>query len=177
MTKSHGSGLPPWNFGRLGSETVIEHGVLVFHPENILIGDGVYVGHQAILKGYYKNQMIIGDGCWIGQQSFFHSAGGITLGKNVGVGPGVKILTSAHDLAVGTDLPIMHRPIQFAPVIVGDGCDIGVGAVILPGVTLGEHVQVGAGAVVTRSFPAKAVIAGVPAREMTAKSVDRIITE
>lgn len=166
LTKSHGSGLPPWEFRQRGSETVIEDGVLVFHPENILIGDRVYVGHQAILKGYYKNQMIIGNGCWIGQQCFFHSAGGITLGQNVGVGPGVKILTSSHVLDVDTSLPIMQRPLKFAPVLIGDGCDIGVNAVILPGVNLGALVQVGAGAVVNRSFPAGAVLVGIPARQI-----------
>ncbi len=162
--KSHGDGDPPWCFRFLGANTVFENGVLVFHPENITIGSGVYIGHQTILKGYFKNEMVIGDGCWIGQQCFFHSAGNIIIGKNVGIGPGVKILTSTHDIYAATDIPIMKRPLVFDKVLLGDGCDIGVNAVILPGVTLGNNVQVGAGAVVTHSFPDRAVIAGVPAR-------------
>lgn len=162
MSKRHGTGTPPWDFARLGEGVVLEQGVLVFHPENISLGDGVYVGHQTILKGYYKNTMTIGPGSWIGQQCFLHSAGGITIGQRVGVGPGVKILTSTH-AETAPPTPIMDGELVFAPVVIGDGCDIGVNAVILPGVTLGQGVQVGAGAVVTRDAPAGSVIAGVPA--------------
>ena len=164
--KSHGSGLSPWNFRSLGEDVTFETGVLVFHPETISLGDDIYVGHYAIIKGYFRSSMKIGSGTWIGQQSFLHSAGGIEIGKNVGIGPGVRILTSAHDLEGQSELPIMKRPLRFARVIVGDGCDIGVSAVILPGVELGCNVQVGAGAVVTQSFEAGSVIAGVPAKRI-----------
>ena len=40
---------------KLGKKTVLEEGVLLFHPENISIHDNVYIGHNTILKGYYKN--------------------------------------------------------------------------------------------------------------------------
>lgn len=163
MTKSHGTGLGPWDFASIGEGVVIEQGVLIFHPENISLSDSVYVGHQTILKGYYKNKMTVGAGTWIGQQCFLHSAGGITIGKQVGIGPGVKILTSTH-AETAPPAPIMQGQLQFAQVVIGDGCDIGVGATILPGVTLGEGVQVGAGAVVTKDAPAGSVIAGVPAK-------------
>jgi acetyltransferase-like isoleucine patch superfamily enzyme len=162
--KTHGSGLAPWQFARIGDDVVIENEVLVFHAENIELGNNIYVGHQTILKGYFKNKMLIGSGSWIGQQCFFHAAGGIIIGENVGIGPSVKILTSSHDIHSSSHLAIMHKPITFAEVVIGDGCDIGVNAVILPGVTLGKNVQVGAGAVVTKSFPNGSVIAGVPAK-------------
>lgn len=144
---------------------------MVFHPENIEIGDNVYVGHQAILKGYYNNEMTIGAGSWIGQQCFFHSAGGLTLGENVGVGPGVRIITSAHAEA-GCDVPILHSPLEFAPVTVGDDCDLGVNSVLLPGTVLGKGVQVGAGAVVKGEFPDYAVVAGVPAKILRLRTND-----
>ena len=168
--KSHGTGLPPWAFRGLGDNVVLENGVLVFHPENISLGENVYVGHQAILKGYYRNEMSIGDGCWIGQQCFLHSAGGLYIGREVGVGPGVRILTSQHDIYQDRNLSILHRPIVFASVRIGAGSDIGAGATILPGVELGEYVQVGAGAVVAKSFPAHSIVAGVPAKQLDSKS-------
>jgi acetyltransferase-like isoleucine patch superfamily enzyme len=146
-----------------GSGVVIEEGVLVFHPETISLGDDVYVGHRTILKGYYKGRMAIGRGTWIGQDCFFHSAGEIHIGENVGIGPGVKILTSAHRLDE-VDKPILHSTIDFAPVRIGDGADIGVGAILLPGVTVGNGAQVGAGAVVTEDVPPMAIAIGVPAR-------------
>ena len=84
---SHGSGqFLPSQLARLGERVVFEPGALVFHPESIEIGDDVYVGHQAILKGYYRNRMIVGSGTWIGQQAFLHSAGGLTIGRNVASG-------------------------------------------------------------------------------------------
>jgi acetyltransferase-like isoleucine patch superfamily enzyme len=164
MVRSHGDGsFALENFARLGAGVVFERGVLVFHPENIELGNEVYVGHYTILKGYYKNKMVIGDGTWIGQQCFFHSAGGITVGHNVGIGPAVKILTSSHSLDDVTR-PILRSPIEFAPVVVDDDTDIGVGAIPLPGVRVGRGVQIGAGAVVTADVPDYAVAAGVPAR-------------
>ncbi|MBP7999384.1 MAG: acyltransferase [Chloroflexi bacterium] len=164
IRRSHGTGeFTLEQFARLGDGVVFEPGVLVFHPENIEIGAGVYVGHQTILKGYYQNKLIIGSGTWIGQQCFFHSAGGITIGTNVGIGPGVKMITSYHQ-EEGIDKPILHSQITFAPIVIGDDSDVGVGAIILPGVRLGRGVQVGAGAVVSHDLPDFAVAAGVPAR-------------
>ena len=60
MAKSHGDGAPDLSsLARLGKDVIIEAGVLIFHPENIEIGDDVYVGHNTMLKGYYKNRMKI----------------------------------------------------------------------------------------------------------------------
>ncbi len=148
-----------------GEGTVLEPGVLVFHPETLRLGRRVYVGHRAILKGHPRGTMEIGDGCWIGQDCFFHSAGGIRLGCNVGVGPGVRILTSQHREA-GRELPILHSPLDFAAVVVEDDADLGVGALLLPGVTVGRGAQVGAGAVVTRDVEPYAIVAGAPARHL-----------
>jgi acetyltransferase-like isoleucine patch superfamily enzyme len=55
---------------------------------------------------------------------------------------------------------------QLLPTYVARGASIGSHATILPGVTIGEHALVGAGAVVTRDVPPYAVVAGVPARVM-----------
>ncbi|MCB9765679.1 MAG: acyltransferase [Alphaproteobacteria bacterium] len=147
----------------MGEGVVFEEGVRVFHPERIEIGDRVYVGHDTILKGYHQNRMRIGDDCWIGQQCFLHSAGGLDLGPSVGVGPGVRILTSTH-ADPGRDRPIIEGALVFGAVTIGEGSDLGVGCVILPGVRVGRGVQVGAGAVVTTDLPDLSVAAGVPAR-------------
>lgn len=162
--RSHGTGqFSPSDFLYLGESVIFEAGVLIFHPENIEIGHHVYIGHNTILKGYYKHKMVIGEGTWVGQQCFFHSAGGIVIGKNVGIGPAVKIITSFHQ-EEGIQKPILYSQLKFAPVTINDDCDIGVGSIVLPGVTIGRGVQVGAGAVVSKNLPPYAVAAGVPAR-------------
>jgi acetyltransferase-like isoleucine patch superfamily enzyme len=170
MARSQGSGVvSPSDLARLGQGSVLEPGVLIFHPEHVEIGDDVYVGHQTILKAYHQNRLVIGDRSWIGQMCFMHAAGGITIGARVGIGPCVKILTSTHELPRDPSVPIMDGALRFAPVVLEDGCDIGVGAIILPGVTVGRGAQVGAGAVVTGDVAAGAVVAGVPARVMATR--------
>ena len=162
--QSHGTGeFTIDQFKKIGSNVIFETGVLVFHPETIELGNNIYVGHHAILKGYHKNSLIIGDNTWIGQTCFLHSAGNIRIGRNVGIGPHVKILTSRHK-GQGVDVPILFSEIEFAEVVIGDDCDIGIGAIILPGVSVGKGAQIGAGAVVTKSIPDLAVAFGVPAR-------------
>jgi len=106
--------------------------------------------------------MEIGSGTWIGQNCFLHSAGGICIGENVGIGPYVKIITSAH--VPEKSKPVLHCPIEFKEVVVESGSDLGTGATILTGVRIGEGAIVGAGAVVTKDVPKYAVVAGVPAR-------------
>jgi acetyltransferase-like isoleucine patch superfamily enzyme len=165
MARSHGTGaVDPGLLAACGTGVVFEPGALVFHPENVEIGDDVYVGHYAILKGYHLNRMRIGARSWIGQQAFLHSAGGLEIGVRVGVGPGVKIITSSHELPADIAAPVMDGALRLAAVTLEDGCDIGVGAIVLPGVRVGRGAVIGAGAVVTADVPAGAIAAGVPAR-------------
>jgi acetyltransferase-like isoleucine patch superfamily enzyme len=129
---------------------------------NVSIHPSVFIGEGTYIDGYHEGVGIrVCRGSWIGQQCYFHGAGGIVIGECVGVGPGVKIFTSFHG---GGDGPIIHRRLEFRPVSIQRGADIGVGAIILPGVTIGEYAQVGAGAVVTKDVDAMSVVAGNPAR-------------
>ena len=132
------------------------------HPETFAIGDGVHLGEQAILQGRHDGHCSIGPGSWIGPQAFL-DARDLVIGDHVGWGPGAKVLGSAHT-GHPTDVPVIRTDLAIAPVRIGSHADIGVNAVILPGVTLGEGCIVGAGAVVTKDVPAYAKVAGVPAR-------------
>ena len=162
--KSHGDGTYHLSdFKKVGPGVVFEKNVLVFHPENITIGENVYIGHNTTLKGYYKNELIIGRDTWIGQNCFFHSAGGLFIGSSVGIGPCVKIITSFH-VDENTSIPLIENPLQFKPVSIGVGADIGIGSIIMPGNKIGVGAIVGAGSVVTKDVPDYAVAAGIPAK-------------
>lgn len=164
MAQTHGTGAwRPEDLGSLGSGCVIEEGVLVWNPGHVHLEDGVYVGHRAMLKGDTRAELRIGAGSWIGQDAYMQSAGGIHIGPRVGMGPRAMILTSTHE-DTAPPAAVMDAPLEFAPVSVGEGCDIGIGAILLPGTALGAGVQVGAGAVVSGEVPPGAVVAGVPAR-------------
>ncbi len=57
--ESHGKGqFKRSQFKKIGSNVIFEKNVLVFHPENIEIGNNIYVGHNTILKVYHKNKLI-----------------------------------------------------------------------------------------------------------------------
>ena len=83
----------------------------------------------------------------------------IRLGRGTYIAPNVGLITANHDPLD----PTRHLPGQ--DITIGAGCWIGMNSVILPGVELGPRTTVGAGSVVTRSFPSgNCIIAGVPAR-------------
>lgn len=153
------------DFASLGSGVVIEDGVLVFKPETIRIGSNVYIGHRTVLRGYDRSQMVIGSDTWIGQYCYINSAGGVEIGRGVGIGPYVKVMTSWHG-EEGRQVPVLLCDLEFAAVKIEDGSDVGIGAIILPGVTIGRGAIVGAGAVVTRDVEPYAIVAGVPARRI-----------
>lgn len=85
----------------------------------------------------------------------------VTIGAGTQIGPGVQILTADHprDAAVRANMLESGRPI-----LIGRNVWIGGGAIILPGITIGDDAIVGAGSVVTRDVPAGATVAGNPAR-------------
>jgi acetyltransferase-like isoleucine patch superfamily enzyme len=162
--RSHGTGaFTREQLGACGPDCILEADVLVFHPENVFLGANVYVGHRTLLKGYYLNELRVGDETWIGQMCFFHSAGGISIGARVGIGPGVMILTSEHR-ELGRSVGPLMSPIDMAPVVIEDEVNLGVGSIVLPGVRIGCGARIGAGAVVTHDIAPYSVAAGSPAR-------------
>lgn len=89
----------------------------------------------------------------------FLDQGGITLEEGVFIGPGVKLLTEYHP-----EQPELRHNLSVKPVRIRRNAWLGAGAVVLPGVTVGENAIVGAGAVVTRDVADNTVVAGIPAR-------------
>lgn len=89
----------------------------------------------------------------------------ITIGKNVWVTAGCQILCHQRDLnfyEIGK--PVMSCPLKYAPVVIKDGAHIGIGSIIMPGVTIGEGAVIGAGSVVTKDIPPYCVALGAPAK-------------
>lgn len=147
---------------KLGSGVTVRRNVSLIHPETFEIGDRVFIGEQTIMQGRFDGRCVIGAGVWIGPQSYF-DARDLVIEDDVGWGPGAKVLGSEHT-GLPTDIPLIQTDLQILPVRIGAGADIGVNAVILPGITVGRGAIVGAGAVVTRDVPEFAKVVGVPAR-------------
>jgi acetyltransferase-like isoleucine patch superfamily enzyme len=137
-------------------------GVVVKHPETMDLGDAVFIGAQTMIQGRYDGTCRIGNHVWIGPHAYF-DARNLILEDYVGWGPGAKVLGSSHT-GEPIDIPIISTELSIKPIVIGYGADIGTNATILPGVHVGAHSIVGAGAVVNVDVPEYAVAAGVPAR-------------
>lgn len=116
-------------------------------------GSSRVVNWRNILAGIETSPGIM-PGCYI------QAIGKISIGDYTQIGPNVNIISANHRVE---DLR-EHVPQE---VIIGRYCWLGAGSTVLPGVTLGDFTIVGAGSVVTRSFPdGYAVIAGNPAKQI-----------
>lgn len=144
-----------------GNGLSIAEGVGFKHIENFEIGNRVFIGAQTYIQGRHDGRCVIGDHAWIGPQSYF-DARDLEIEEYVGWGPGAKVLGSVHT-GVPIDQPILKTDLTIKPVKIEAWADIGTGAIIMPGVTVGRGSIVGAGAVVTEDVAPFAVVAGVPA--------------
>lgn len=159
-------------FGRFGAGSMIRFPVTeLFNERYIHVGDNTIIGaYVTLTAGMVPGQRMltdpvisIGDNCRIGRNSEIVGHLGIVIEDDVYTGPYVYITDQNH--AYGDrDLPVGAQSMPERPVRIGAGSWIGQGATILPGVTVGRHAVVAAGAVVTRDVPDYSVVAGVPAR-------------
>lgn len=149
---------------KFGHGVQIGVGVGFKHLETFEIGSGVFIGAQAYIQGRFDGTTKIGNHVWIGPQAYL-DARHLILEDFVGWGPGAKVLGSEHT-GFPIEKPIIQSDLIVRPVTVEAWADIGTGAILLPGVTVGKGSIVGAGAVVTHDVPPFAVVAGVPARFM-----------
>ena len=116
------------------------------------------------------------------------ASGEIKIGNRVIFSPNVMVLTGRHDFINGMRVSVnpeydngswggseLEVPSTGFDISIGDGVWVGAGAIILGGVSIGPNSIVTAGAVVTKSFPENAIIAGIPARSI-GSTLDRVPT-
>ena len=131
---------PPYRKFSLGERSVVES----FSCINNAVGD-----------------VIIGDYTRIGIHNTI--IGPVTIGNHVNLAQGITVTALNHNF----DDPqkrIDEQGVSTKPVVIEDDIWIGANAVILPGVTIGHHTVVAAGAVVTKDVPPHSLVAGVPAK-------------
>lgn len=131
------------------------------HPLSNMIG----LPQRCIIVAKYGGKIEIEEGvCMSG--CTIYSMDSIFVGKNTDIGSGCKIIDNDfHPLPYSERFPDEQLDkVGKRPIKIGEGCFIGANSIVLKGTTLGNNVVVGAGSVVSGSFPDNVIIAGNPAR-------------
>lgn len=145
----------------------------MIHPlsdvQSAHIGEGTRIWQfSVILKGavigancninchtFIENEVILGDNVTI--KSGVYLWDGIEIKSDAFIGPCVTFVNNPYPRS-------QHYPEKHVGAIVGKGASIGANATIMGGITIGEYAMVGAGSVVTKSVPARALVVGAPAK-------------
>ena len=123
------------------------------------IGDNFIINQP--FRCDYGCNIFIGEDCFVNFNCTILDEAKVTIGTNAFLGPNVSIYTACHPL----EPERRNQFIEWAePVTIGNNVWIGGNVTILPGVSIGDNVVIGAGSVVTKSFPSNVVIAGNPAK-------------
>ena len=131
---------PPYRQFRLGKYSVIESGACINNAVgDVIIGDYTRVGlHNTII-------------------------GPVNIGHHVNLAQGITVTALNHNFE-DSEKRIDEQGVCTTPVVIEDDVWIGANAVILPGVRVGTHSVVAAGAVVTKDVPSHSIVAGIPAK-------------
>lgn len=152
--------------GAIGTGALFERDIVISGNENIYIGDGFRMLRYGTLDAC-GGRVEIGHRVAINESTCVSASEGgvITIGNDVLIAQNVVLRASNHAYR-DTTKPINVQGHIAGRIDVGSDVWIAAGAVILPGVRIGDHAVVAAGAVVTRDVPEWAVVGGIPAREI-----------
>lgn len=124
----------------VGLRVNIRSGLVVAKPKNITIENDVRINANCVLQAHAP----------------------IHIGRHTMIGANCSIVTANHDISKREQ--DAFEALNAAPVTIGNNCWLGVGVIVLPGVSIGDEVVVGAGSIVTRDLPAGTVCFGSPAK-------------
>lgn len=131
-----------WAGVKVGRDVEIFQGVKIQGVGEVEIGDRAFLGHEALLMVNEGSKIVIGKEAIVGSRSV--------------------LLTGFHDITPNGDR-ILSRTGTTSTIIIGRGCSVSTGVMVLPGVKVGEMSIVAAGSVVTKDVAPYTMVAGVPA--------------
>lgn len=127
----------------------------------LTLGAGSHIGRHSAVRAH-EGTVHIGAETVLGARVTVNAYLDVHIGAATLIADDVYIIDFDHTIT-SLDTPIKDQGITKAPVRIGDDCWLGTKVVVLKGVTIGDGAVIGAGAVVTRDIPARAIAAGVPA--------------
>ena len=134
--------------GYYGKGVRISHHVKILGKENIFLDDYVRIANHVILDGRK----------------------GIKVGKYSMIGFESILLSSTHT-HMKENIPYLFQSFEGKEIMIGINVWIGARVIILPGISIGDNSIIGAGSVVTKSFPKNSVLAGNPAQQIKTRNL------
>ena len=127
--------------GKTGNNVRIEANFYCDYGYNIFVGDNFYMNHNCIILDGAK----------------------VEFGDNVFIGPNCGFYTAGHPI----EIDLRNKGLEYAkPIKVGNNVWFGGNVVVLPGVTIGNNVTIGAGSVVTKDIPDNSIAYGNPCKKV-----------
>ncbi|WP_455230085.1 acyltransferase [Geopseudomonas aromaticivorans] len=150
---------------RLGDKAALRGGCVIdlAREGSLMLAEQAEIRHYAIIE--CAGRVTIGRRSVIGAYNWLQGSGEIEIGDDVIIGPGVRIISTSHDVS-DPDLPFSRQPLISGSVRIGSNVWIGADVVILTGVRIGKNVVIGAGSLVTRDLEDGGIYVGTPARRV-----------
>lgn len=166
------------HYGHKGKNSVIIKPMRILGKKHIYIGNNVTILNQARIEAVtkwngadYKPSIVIKDGASIEQCCHIIAADELVIEKDVVISAFVYIADCQERFDKKSRM--MESELTVKRVLIKEGAFIGIGAVIMPGVTIGKKAVIGANAVVTKDVPDYEIWAGVPAKFLKKNMIDR----
>jgi galactoside O-acetyltransferase len=145
---------------------------VISHLAN-LVGNGIKLGNNCRIDPFVTitGYVTIGDNVHIGVGVCIFGGGGVIIGDKVSLSPGCKIFSTNEDADSGylSNPTLEDSHAHTAPVIIGNRSVIGSNSVVLPGLVIGDDVQVGALSLVKQDLASGFIYAGIPAKALREK--------
>ncbi|MEA2006452.1 MAG: acyltransferase [Acidobacteriota bacterium] len=182
-------------FKKVGRGVVFGHHMTIRHPHKISIGDNTFIDDYVVLdaKGEENKGIVIGQNAFIGRNTILSCKEGsiylrdfanisancsllsetvIDIGKYSFLAGHCYLVAGGNHSFQRKDIPIMLQPsLQKGGITIEEDCWLGASVTVLDGVCLGKGCVIGAGAVVTKSFPGYSIAVGCPARKLKDRGI------
>ena len=145
------------------SESMIGYGIRYMCVKKLSKSCGSKVLIFPGCKLHWIENMELGENISIHDFCYLDAVGGLKIGNNVRIAHNCSFITGQHRYDVA-DKTIYESGYKFDKIILGDDVWLGTGAVILPGLEIGDGVVIGANSVVTKNIAPYSVVGGVPAK-------------
>lgn len=151
--------------------------VLMWHHHTLIGEQYIHIGDNTIIESGFQltarkiddiNPVLkIGDNCLIRKDTHITAVNSVKIGNDLLTGTNVLITDNLHgktDVSSLCESPRVRKPYSKGGIVIGNGVWLGNNVCVMPGVTIGDSVVVGANSVVTHDIPSFSIVAGIPAR-------------